>query len=115
MRFNLKIFHLIFYLCFIENLTGCITKPFKPCTAGGQPAREGNVPFQGIKRCYQEMNKEGMLVNHGKYREWYNNDKIALEGEYQMGKKSGRWIEYDQKGNKISDKYYQDGKEVSRP
>ena len=107
---------LILMIISILNL-GCTSVRHKPCTVGGQPAREtAAVPLLGgIKRCHQIVNKEGYTVNHGKYFEWYQNDTIAITGEYEQGKKTGRWIEYDPKGNKTSDKYFAAGKEVAPP
>jgi len=54
-------------------------------------------------------------VNDGKYFEWFPNEKLAIQGEYEKGKKTGRWIEYDENGNKISDEYFKDGKQIQRP
>ncbi len=94
----------------------CVTTHRKPCTEGGQSSRDpASKPFKGIKRCFQVQDESGAFVNDGKYYEWFNNDKISLEGEYKMGKKVGRWVEYNEKGVKISDKYYSDGKEVPPP
>jgi hypothetical protein len=95
--------------------SSCVTHRRKPCTEGGQSAREPATVFRGTKRCYQDLDKSGHLVNHGKYYEWYVSDKLALEGEYKEGKKTGRWIEYDETGKKISDKHYLDGKEIPAP
>jgi len=97
------------------QVLACSGRPPKPCTDGGQPSREGTVPFRGIKRCLQVKDQTGNFVNDGKYREWYDNDDIALEGEYRLGKKTGRWVEYDHKRKIISDKWFLDGKEVPPP
>ena len=102
-------------LSLVMGGSSCASHPQRPCTEGGQPAREGPTPFRGIKRCYQEPDLSGRLVNQGKYFEWYNNDKIALTGEYKDGKKTGRWIVYDEKGDKVSDQYFENGKEIPRP
>ena len=93
----------------------CVTSHKKPCTEGGQSSRDTLTPFRGTKRCLQTRDQSGAFVNDGKYFEWYPNDKIALQGEYKMGKRIGRWVEYDEKGAKVSDKYYDEGKEVPRP
>jgi hypothetical protein len=107
---------LIVYLAILLTFLSCATHRKKPCTTGGQPAREASEkPFRGIKRCNQDYDKSGALVNHGKYYEWYNNDKIALTGEYKDGKKTGRWTEYDEKGEVVSDKYFDEGKEIPKP
>ncbi len=96
-------------------LTSCSFAHKKPCTSGGQPAREDGE-FVGKKRCDQVIDSfSGKPTNQGKYFEWFDNDKLALEGEYKNGKKSGRWIIYDEDGKKISDLYFENGKEVPRP
>jgi hypothetical protein len=104
------VFGMIFFI-----FPSCVTVRYKPCTNGGQPARDSTAPFRGTKRCYQTVDEAGYLVNHGKYLEWHANEKIAVTGEYKLGKKTGRWMEYDEKGNKVLDKYYEDGKEVVKP
>ncbi len=96
-------------------LTGCATGHQRPCTEGGQAPRDSLVPFKGTKRCFQVKDSSGNDVNEGKYLEWYPNEKIAIIGEYHLGKKIGRWLEYDPQGNKVSDKFYEDGKEIARP
>lgn len=106
---------LVCLIIFIHVLSSCSTTRQKPCSEGGQPARESTAPFKGTKKCYQEMDKAGVYLNHGRYYEWHENEKIAIIGEYKMGKKVGRWIEYNEKGEKIADKYFNEGKEVSAP
>ncbi len=93
----------------------CVTSQRKPCSEGGQAARETVGTFRGTKKCYQKRDQSGNFVNDGKYFEWYPNDKISLVGEYLQGKKTGRWQEYNEKGEVISDKYFKDGKEVPAP
>lgn len=89
-----------------------------PCTQGGESARSQSIALEapaGKKQCTQVKNEFGKYVNDGKYYEWHTNDKIAVIGEYKLGKKTGRWIEYDSKGDKVSDAYYDFGREVPRP
>lgn len=101
---------------FFVVMSACSSTPFKPCTSGGQPPREGGGLIPGtIKRCFQVKDGEGVLVNDGEYYEWYSSDNIAITGKYDKGKKIGRWIEYDKNGKVSSDKYFKDGKPVSRP
>jgi hypothetical protein len=108
--------HCILSIVWYATVVGCSTGHFKPCTEGGQPPREnGSIIPGSIKRCYQQVNGDGVLVNHGKYFEWYSNDQLAVSGEYEMGKKTGRWIEYNTDGKKTSDQYFKDGKPVERP
>lgn len=96
-------------------LEGCVTHPYRPCSGGGQPAHDASASFQGIKRCYQVKDDTGKFVNDGKYMEWYPSEKISIVGEYKSGKKTGRWIHYDENGNKVNDTYFQNGKEISSP
>jgi len=94
----------------------CSFAPVRPCSSGGQLAHDQPVEGVTVKKCTQVTDSEtGQLVNDGLYYEWYSNDSLAVEGEYKVGKKTGRWIEYDLRGNKISDRYFLNGKEVSRP
>lgn len=89
---------------------GCAFAPSHPCQEAGEPARD--VPFKGDKRCSQTRTPNGKYVNQGPYQEWYPNGKLALEGGYKMGKKDGRWIEYDPNGRKVSQRFYEDGVDV---
>ncbi|HLE00169.1 MAG TPA: hypothetical protein VJB59_07915 [Bdellovibrionota bacterium] len=88
----------------------CASTPSRPCSEGGEPPRD--KPFRGTKQCTQKKDQLGQFVNNGPYFEWYPNGKKALEGEYKTGRKNGRWIEWDEKGQKISDRYFEDGKLV---
>lgn len=84
----------------------------KPCATGGQPAREKPAVAKiDKKQCEQTVNKSGKEINHGRYREWYLNGKLALEGEYRDGQKHGKWFEYDEEGKLISERWFADGKE----
>jgi hypothetical protein len=94
---------------------GCSFVPKRPCTEAGESAREATSTFRGIKKCFQIKDPYGVWVNDGKYYEWYNSDKIALTGEYTMGKRTGHWIQFDEKGTKISTKWYVNGVEVPAP
>lgn len=104
-------------------LTSCQTVRHRPCTDGmvaikGEPKvglNEKGYDPHPIKKCYRVRDSYGALVNHGKYFEWFGNDKIAVTGEYELGKRTGRWIEYNDDGIKISDKYYKEGIEVPAP
>lgn len=97
-------------------LTGCAYTHSKLCTDGGQPPYDTiKGPFRGKKKCYQAKDETGKYVNNGRYYEWYPNDQTAVVGQYELGKKVGRWIEYNEKGEKISDKYFENGKEIPRP
>lgn len=112
-----KLFELnCFVFLLLSNLLGaCVTQPYRPCTGGEQPAHYPLTPFQGIKKCDQVKDETGKFVNNGKYMEWYPNEKISTVGEYKNGKKTGRWIHYDENGNKLEDTYYQNGREIPSP
>lgn len=43
--------------------------------------------------------KNGLL--HGRYWEYYSNAELKAKGKYRKGKKTGRWIYYDQTGHEI--------------
>ncbi|MFK5173480.1 hypothetical protein ACI3QN_13280, partial [Propionibacterium freudenreichii] len=77
----------------------------RPCSEAGrgQSPHANSQLEAAVKKCFQLKDEKGQWVNHGKYYEWYESEKIALVGEYKMGKKHGRWIEYDRTGNRISD------------
>lgn len=109
-------FALILNLAVLLGSTACSTSRYRPCSTGGQAPYETPPTDLGrIKRCYRSPDQDGKLVNDGKYFEWYSNDRIAVVGEYKMGKKTGRWIEFDPRGIKVSDRYFEDGKEIPRP
>ncbi len=114
---NIRLEKLFFiFLSTLPFFFSCSGKPFRPCTEGGQPPHENLIsPFRGTKRCFQTQDASGNTLNDGKYYEMSLDDTLATEGEYTMGKKTGRWIEYNEKGKKISDKYFHDGKEIPRP
>lgn len=104
-------------LTFMACLTlSCSTSRSRPCELGGQPPRENSQAlFEGTKKCYQIQDANGKWVNDGKYLEWHANETLAIEGIYEKGVKTGRWIEYDENGNRISDKFYDAGKEIPKP
>ncbi len=90
--------------------TSCMTTRPHPCVEGGEPARD--VPFKGDRRCAQKRGPDGKYINNGYYQEWHPNGKLALEGNYKMGKKDGVWNEYDATGHKVSSKYFDEGVEA---
>jgi antitoxin component YwqK of YwqJK toxin-antitoxin module len=57
--------------------------------------------------------------NVGAYKEWYENGKLKLVGQYEeadektwfrhVNKKTGEWISYDEKGRKTETDWYKDG------
>jgi hypothetical protein len=103
---------LVAFLTSALALAGCAGKPHRPCTDGGQPAREKPLNLGGNKRCDQVKDRSGQFVNSGKYIEWYPSGAVGLEGEYKDGKKSGKWIEWEEGGKKISERWFEDGVET---
>lgn len=91
----------------------CVSGPRRPCTDGGQPAWEKSPGWKGNRRCNQRRNTDGAWVNDGKYVEWFPDGKRALEGEYKMGVKTGKWFEWDEKGKLVSERWFEDGKETT--
>jgi hypothetical protein len=92
--------------------SACSFKATRPCTDAGDPSREKAI--RGTKQCQQVKTTTGQFVNHGEYREWHPNGKLALEGEYRAGRKHGRWYEYDDQGKKIGDTWWEEGVEVPK-
>lgn len=91
----------------------CATQAYRPCTRGGEPARE--KPTRGTRQCVQYKDRNGQWANHGPYREWHLNGELASEGEYKWGKKQGKWQEWDETGKRISEKFFEDGNAVPPP
>ena len=92
-------------------LSACGTT-YKPCTNGGEliawdPALKGN------RTCHQRRLKDGSWVNHGKYYEYHPSGKVGIEGEYDVGKKIGTWIRYDETGKKLAERFFEKGVEVT--
>lgn len=66
-------------------------------------------------QCYQKKDNNGNVLNQGNFRQWYPSGKIALEGTFDEGKKNGLWVQYDEKGNRIAEKWFEHGIERSLP
>ena len=86
---------------------------YKPCTQGGNIEWPGNI--RGDRVCYQKQQRDGTYLNEGHYKQFYKNGKIAVEGEFKDGKKEGLWVQYDEKGEKNLEKYFEKGVEKSTP
>ena len=100
-----------FFLALSLSLSmACAGAVSRPCTDGGQAARE--KPVKGHKQCSQIKNSQGLWVNDGSYVEWYPSGGRALKGSYKVGQKDGQWLEWDESGKKISEKWYVEGAEV---
>ncbi len=84
----------------------------KPCSEAGDVS--WNPGIIGDKRCTQKTRKDGRIVNHGKFLQSYTSTgRIALEGEFVDGFKSGIWLHYAEDGRLIAVKYFDQGVEKS--
>ena len=100
---------IIFLLLF---LTGCAIS--RPCSEGGDVS--WNPKILGDKRCTQKKLPTGQVVNHGKFQQSYQSTGlIALEGEFDEGKKSGIWLFYGEDHHLIAAKYFDKGVEKTPP
>ena len=91
-------------------MSACSTS--KPCEQAGDTAWV--PPIRGNKRCFQKKLPNGQYVDHGKYVIWSEESKkLLLEGEFKDGRKEGTWIEYDEKGNKVRQRTFVDGAEIT--
>ncbi len=86
----------------------------KPCTEAGDVS--WNPRVVGDKRCTQKTLKDGKVVNHGRFTQAYQSTgTIALEGNFEEGKKDGLWIYYAEDGHLVSVKYFDRGVEKTPP
>jgi putative SOS response-associated peptidase YedK len=100
-------------------LSACAVTPTRPCSAGGDVswrssvAKDGNIV--GDKHCLQKQGPDGRYRNHGEYKVTFPGGRKALEGRFENGKKEGFWSEYNERGEKIAERYYEAGVEKSPP
>jgi hypothetical protein len=84
----------------------------KPCSEAGDVSWSPKII--GDKRCTQKTRKDGTTVNHGKFLQSYSSTgRIALEGEFTEGFKSGIWLHYAEDGRLVAVKYFDRGVEKS--
>src|SRR5689334_19401019 len=81
----------------------------RPCGEGGDTA--WRTRFEGDQTCFQVKDASGHVVNHGEYRYLGSDGKARLEGQFFMGKKHGRWVEYNSSGEPVLEKFYDHGVE----
>ncbi len=86
-------------------LTACSTT--RPCTSGGDTRWDKKI--KGDQTCIKTKLPDGREVNHGLYRQLYMNGKVAIEGSFFEGEKDGIWSEYDEKGKKTKERYFEKG------
>ncbi len=82
----------------------------RPCSDAGDTAWPAKI--KGDRHCEQKQ-FQGKWLNHGSYVQKHVNGKKALEGQFVEGKKNGLWVEYDDKGNKVRERRYENGVELS--
>lgn len=75
----------------------------------------GDSKIKGDKFCQQVEDSDGEWVNHGVFKQYYKNGKVAYEGGFVAGKKEGVWSFYNDKGEKKAEKFYQNGVEKAAP
>jgi len=93
-------------------ISGCAVS--KPCAEGGDVS--WNPKILGDKLCTQKKTKDGKYVNDGAFRQIYNTTKkVALEGQFEMGKKQGIWLQFGEDQQLKSAKYFEQGVEKTPP
>ena len=93
-------------------VSGCAVS--RPCADGGDVS--WNPKIIGDKLCTQKKGKDGKYVNDGAYRQIYNTTKkVALEGQFEMGKKQGIWLFYGEDQQLKTAKYFDQGVEKTPP
>lgn len=85
----------------------------KPCSFGGDTSWPNKI--HGDQHCFHKKNEAGKEVNWGRYFIKHPNGKIALEGYFVNGEKSGTWSQYNENGKLIIEKYYENGVEKAKP
>jgi hypothetical protein len=89
-------------------LTACAVA--KPCHLGGDVTWPN--PIHGDRQCHQKLFSDGRWLNHGRFVQKHLNGQIALEGQFEEGRKQGRWIQYDEQGNRIAERTFENGVET---
>jgi hypothetical protein len=86
----------------------------RPCTEAGDLDHIPKV--KGDKVCYQREQPDGKFANHGAYIQRHMNGKIAVEGQFEDGRKVGYWHFYDDKGKKYAERFFtESGVEIIGP
>ncbi|MCM0605763.1 MAG: hypothetical protein KA715_06695 [Xanthomonadaceae bacterium] len=102
---------LLIVCCLIGSLSGCALS--RPCSSGGDLTWANE--FKGDKKCQKKKMKTGEELNHGRYTAYYSNGRPGLIGSFYEGKKHGIWSQYNEKGEKTLEKYYDHGVEKMSP
>ncbi|MBS1957876.1 MAG: hypothetical protein JST80_00245 [Bdellovibrionales bacterium] len=86
----------------------------KPCSEGGDIT--WNPKITGDKRCEQKEFSGHKMLNHGKFTQAYKTTgTIALEGQFDEGRKEGLWLYYGEDTKLRSVKYFDRGVEKTPP
>lgn len=68
--------------------------------------------IEGLWRVYftdGQLQKEGTKIDgleHGRYREWYQNGQLKYEYHYDMGKKTGTWLSWYEDGTRYTERNF---------
>jgi len=65
----------------------------------------------------QQLESEGNFKNdipEGAWTWYFMDGKLKEHGSYSSGLREGKWISYNETGSVISEKYFEDGKEVQK-
>lgn len=85
-----------------------------PCADGGDVSWEPKII--GDKRCTQKTDPTGITKNQGKFTQFYaSTGKLALDGNFEEGRKDGIWLYYAEDGHLKSAKYFEKGVEKTPP
>lgn len=96
----------------VISLSACSVT--KPCSEGGDVS--WNPKIVGDKRCAQKEFPGKRMLNHGAFTQAYKSTgRIALEGEFDEGRKQGIWKYYAEDGSLKAVKYFDRGVEKTPP
>jgi antitoxin component YwqK of YwqJK toxin-antitoxin module len=86
----------------------------KPCSEGGDVS--WNPKIVGDKKCEQKTLPSGRQINDGPFKQAYESTgNIALEGQFELGRKQGIWLYYGEDGKLRAVKYFDKGVEKTPP
>lgn len=66
----------------------------------------GAAPPEGTERGCKKQDKNGNLVKHGKWFEWYVNGQKHIEGQYHEDSRVGVWTWWYPSGKKMQQGYF---------
>src|SRR4051812_3157339 len=102
------------FLTFVLAVVSSACSVTKPCSDGGDISWTPKIT--GDKRCAQKEFPGKRTLNHGAFTQAYQTTgRIALEGEFDEGRKQGIWKYYGEDGKLRSVKYFDRGVEKTPP